>query len=180
MCATRMLPFTPPPDKLHSTVHPFPVPVRTNRDGICHEVRILYQTSDGEIPKKDKLDNPDALAAAAKDGVRKCDNALGGGWAYIRTVNFEHTNEWEHVCRICDPSLADAALMWCACSQFGFDEALLPLAAPGCNLDESANALYIIWPRDTNLHPAGLATHRAAMAGKLDRTPAAFACVVCI
>ncbi len=87
--------------------------VRTT-DGMCHDIRIMYQ---GAANKNTPLDNPDALAAAAEAGKRQCDYALGAGWQYIGTVNFDPQsgrNEWQHTCRICDRSLGDAALLWCA------------------------------------------------------------------
>ena len=74
----------------------------------------MYQ---GAANKNTLLDNPDALAAAAEAGKRQCNYALGAGWQYVQTVNFDPQsgrNEWQHTCRICDRSLADAALLWCA------------------------------------------------------------------
>ena len=87
--------------------------VRTT-DGMCHDIRIMYQ---GTVNRNTPLDNPDALAAAAEAGKRQCNTALGSGWTYVKTVNFDPQsgrNEWQHTCRICDRSLADAALLWCA------------------------------------------------------------------
>lgn len=108
--ASTVLPA--PPDKPHPTIrHPV---VRTT-GGTCHDIRIIYQ---GNVVQGTPLDNPDALANAAKDGARQCETYLGSRWQYVRTVNFDPQNgkyEWQHTCRICDRSLADAALMWCVC-----------------------------------------------------------------
>lgn len=72
---------------------------------------------DEGVKQKAPLDTAEALEAAVQTGTKLC-KLFGDAWNYIRTVEYDPQNgnhEWQHICRLCDRTLNDAVLMWCAC-----------------------------------------------------------------